>query len=214
MTFPGPSETAVPPKTGSAPAEMSRSLCRPGLEPPRAAMVLPAALGIVLTAGLGLGSIAVPPTAGADELNPSTTQTSEAVPAAPNEAEASHPQADRVIDKIVGGSERGDEKGLPGVSDAPGADAAADDASDAQRRDGDVADRRVEEKPEPAQPKVIAERSAESNALGRVIGGHIISPMTRREITTETIIFVCWLFSSLRRRASISSTSGSSIRRS
>ena len=107
-------------------------------------MVLPAALGIVLTAGLGLGSIAVPPTAGADELNPSTTQTSEAVPAAPNEAEASHPQADRVIDKIVGGSERGDEKGLPGVSDAPGADAAADDASDAQRRDGDVADRRVE----------------------------------------------------------------------
>ena len=119
-------------------------------------MVLPAALGIVLTAGLGLGSIAVPPTAGADELNPSTTQTSEAVPAAPNEAEASHPQADRVIDKIVGGSERGDEKGLPGVSDAPGADAAADDASDAQRRDGDVADRRVEEKPEPAQPEARA----------------------------------------------------------
>ncbi|WP_366179921.1 hypothetical protein ABXS69_06415 [Actinomyces timonensis] len=80
---------------------MSRSLCRPGLEPPRAAMVLPAALGIVLTAGLGLGSIAVSPTAGADELGPKAAQTSEAVPAAVDGAKASTPRVNRPIDQIV-----------------------------------------------------------------------------------------------------------------
>ncbi|WP_240494101.1 hypothetical protein [Actinomyces gaoshouyii] len=80
-------------------------------------MVLPAALGIVLTAGLGLGSIVVSPTAGADELSPKAAQTSEAVPAAaPDGAEASTPRVGRPIDEIVDRPERGAVKKL---ADAP-----------------------------------------------------------------------------------------------
>ncbi|WP_240149537.1 hypothetical protein [Actinomyces marmotae] len=94
---------------------MSRSLCRPGLEPTRAAMVLPAALGIVLTAGLGLGSIAVSPTAGADELGSKAAQAPGAAPAAVDGAKASTPRVNRPIDQIVGRS--GDT--VEALADAP-----------------------------------------------------------------------------------------------
>lgn len=183
MTFPGPSETAVPPETGSAPAEMSRSLCRPGLEPPRAAMVLPAALGIVLTAGLGLGSIAVSPTAGADELSPKTAQTSEAVPAAADGAEASIPRVTRPVDEIVdhpGGAAEEFADGPAGDAGPAGVAEAAEPVEVAEAAadpDAEVEPVAPEVLIEPADPAPAPMRAPQINILPRGTAAPSLKPV-------------------------------------